>query len=84
MTSRRALVADALATDRNVTASDHDVGRPTREETASTIIVTFRITQEEKRLLDEIASRRNASVSDVLRALIRKEAARLDPSRDER
>ncbi|HVY49120.1 MAG TPA: ribbon-helix-helix protein, CopG family [Minicystis sp.] len=60
------------------------MGRPTREETASTIIVTFRITQEEKRLLDEIASRRNASVSDVLRALIRKEAARLDPSRDER
>jgi predicted transcriptional regulator len=57
------------------------VGRPTRRDAASTIIVTFRITSEEKTQLDELASRRQTSISDVLRSLIRKEAARSEALR---
>jgi hypothetical protein len=59
------------------------VGRPTRRESASTIIVTFRITSEEKAQLDELASRRQTSISDVLRSLIRKEAAHAEAGRAE-
>jgi hypothetical protein len=59
------------------------VGRPTRQGSASTIIVTFRITAEEKEQLDELAVRRKTSISDVLRSLIRKESARLAPASDE-
>jgi hypothetical protein len=54
------------------------VGRPTRQDSASTIIVTFRITADEKTQLDRLAARRNSSISDVLRALIRREAARIE------
>lgn len=50
------------------------MGRPTREHTASTTIVTFRITTDERELLERIAERRKASISDVLRALIRQES----------
>ena len=50
------------------------MGRPTREQTASTTIVTFRITSEERELLERIAQHRKTSISDVLRALIRQEA----------
>jgi predicted transcriptional regulator len=59
------------------------VGRPTRQDSASTIIVTFRITSGEKAQLEELARRRQTSISDVLRSLIRKEAARIDAARGE-
>jgi hypothetical protein len=53
------------------------MGRPRRKDTASTTIVTFRLTAHEKKLLDRIAERRDSSLSDVLRALIKREAAAL-------
>jgi uncharacterized protein (DUF1778 family) len=53
------------------------MGRPTREQTASTTIVTFRITATEREVLERIAATRKQSISDVLRALVQQEAQRL-------